>query len=198
MRATEILRNEHRVIEQVLSSMERMTQEFLRAGAIERGPAEAALDFIRTFADRGHHAKEEDRLFPALEANGFPRGGGPTGVMLAEHEQGRALVRAMAGAVEERKLTEFAKAFLEFNRHLRAHIQKEDHCLFPMADSALSEAAHVALVQDFARDEADRLGAGERARCLGIADALAVRYGAAPQAEGGCGGGARGCGCGGG
>ena len=49
-----------------------------------------AMDFIKTFADSCHHAKEEDLLFPAMGEAGFPSRGGPVGVMLMEHEQGRA------------------------------------------------------------------------------------------------------------
>ena len=51
-------------------------------------------------ADRCHHGKEEAHLFPAMEARGFLRSGGPTGVMLDEHEQGRACVRGMADAID--------------------------------------------------------------------------------------------------
>jgi hemerythrin-like domain-containing protein len=59
------------------------------------------VDFVRNFADRCHHAKEEENLFPRMEARGVPRDGGPIGVMLFEHEEGRAYVRAIAGAIDD-------------------------------------------------------------------------------------------------
>ncbi len=51
------------------------------------------------FADQCHHGKEEDLLFPAMEAAGIPRESGPIGVMLEEHNIGRQYVRGMAEAV---------------------------------------------------------------------------------------------------
>ena len=93
MKPTEILSGEHRVIEQVLTCLERIAEQCAAEGRLDRTSAEQALEFFRNFADRCHHGKEEVHLFPALEAKGFPRDGGPTGVMLHEHDQGRAHVR---------------------------------------------------------------------------------------------------------
>ena len=61
------------------------------------------MEFIATFADHNHHGKEEDILFPAMEKAGFPRDGGPVGVMLMEHTQGREYVGAMRLAVARLK-----------------------------------------------------------------------------------------------
>jgi hemerythrin-like domain-containing protein len=85
MKPTEILSSEHRVIEQVLGCLEKIIEQARQNGRLERQPAEDAIAFFRNFADRCHHGKEEAHLFPALEAQGFPRQGGPTGVMLHEH-----------------------------------------------------------------------------------------------------------------
>ena len=60
-------------------------------------------EFFRLFADQCHHGKEEELLFPLLEQKGIPRTGGPIGVTLHEHEEGRALVRQMGDAVEATK-----------------------------------------------------------------------------------------------
>ena len=100
MKPTEILSGEHRIIEQVLDCLEKIAQNCATGGRLDKTSAEQALDFFRDFADRCHHGKEETHLFRAMEAKGFPRQGGPTGVMLHEHEQGRAHIRDMAEAIE--------------------------------------------------------------------------------------------------
>ncbi|MCX7887840.1 MAG: hemerythrin domain-containing protein, partial [Verrucomicrobiae bacterium] len=100
MKPTEILMAEHRVIEQVLNVLEAMAERAAN-GDLNRQEARDAVAFFRGFADRCHHGKEEAQLFPAMEAKGIPREGGPIGVMLCEHEQGRAAVRGMAEAVLE-------------------------------------------------------------------------------------------------
>jgi len=85
MRPTEILMQEHRVIEQVLDCLERMAQRVEAGDELDLESAKQAIDFFRNFADRCHHGKEEDCLFPLLEQKGFSREQGPTGVMLHEH-----------------------------------------------------------------------------------------------------------------
>ena len=132
-KATELLSEEHRVIERVLAVVEKL------AAAPVEGRLDSwkqALDFIRHFADGCHHLKEEKVLFPAMEEHGIPSDGGPIGMMLMEHEEGRGYVRTMMGAMalaETRNeaakeiLLENARAYL---RLLQEHIQKEDEILF--------------------------------------------------------------------
>jgi hemerythrin-like domain-containing protein len=85
MKSIESLMNEHRVIEHGLVLLERIING-LNSG--ERIPADIIrilIRFFREFADKYHHGKEEDSLFPLLESRGIPRIGGPIGVMLIEH-----------------------------------------------------------------------------------------------------------------
>jgi hemerythrin-like domain-containing protein len=53
------------------------------------------VSFFSDYVDRCHHGKEKQHLFPALERRGIPCHGGPLGVMCAEHEQSRTLLRRM-------------------------------------------------------------------------------------------------------
>jgi hemerythrin-like domain-containing protein len=181
---TEILSDEHRVIEQVLDCLERMADECRRHGALDAQAAKDAIDFFRNFADRCHHGKEEAHLFPALEARGFSRDEGPTGVMRREHDQGRACVRGMDEAVDAASAGDAAaqRRFVEHATHyidlLREHIQKEDHCLFAMANQVFSDRDQRELLSAFSRVEADDMGAGTHERFLALADRLAERFGA--------------------
>ena len=81
-----------------------------------------AVDFIRNYADRFHHAKEEDVLFVALVENGMPREHSPVAAMLMEHDQGRAFVKAMEEATlaalagkrgQEKIIAENARGYIE-------------------------------------------------------------------------------------
>ncbi len=98
---TEILSDEHRVIEVVLSCLEKISEEALSTGALNEESAVQAVDVIRTFADKCHHGKEENHLFARLVENGVPKEGGPIGQMLLEHEQGRAYVKSMAESISD-------------------------------------------------------------------------------------------------
>src|SRR5690606_27309072 len=143
MSPTEILMQEHRLIEPVLDCLEALTQRAEATGTLDVASATQALEFFSVFAGRCHHAKEEDCLFPLLEEQGSSREQGPTGVMLDEHEEGRRHVSGMAAAAKavaagnRESLNVFvshSKAYIEL---LRLHIQKEDHCLFQMAEKVL-------------------------------------------------------------
>ena len=173
--ATEALKHDHRIIERVLDVLERL------AGRSGEAPVEIwrkAIDFIRGFADQCHHLKEEKLLFPALEERGIPLEGGPIGVMLMEHEEGRGYVRAMAEAVArweedpgaaKRALVENARPYL---RLLREHIAKEDQILFNMADGVLSGEEQKKLLSEFEEHEAREIGSGVHEKFLQIANEL--------------------------
>lgn len=183
MRATDILMEEHRVIEQVLTCLEKLADLCEAGRPLDRTSAAEVIDFLRTFADGCHHAKEEGQLFPAMEARGFPTDRGPTAVMRYEHEEGRLLIRAMSAAVDRagseeaaasRDFVPAARAYVEL---LRQHIQKEDHCLFPMAAQALSATEAEALFQSFAEVERGPVGEGTHEKYVQLAGALAERLG---------------------
>ena len=72
MNPTEILMDEHRVIEQVLNSLERMIDRATKARRLEEEPAREAFEFFRMFADHCHHGKEEAQLFPLLRRAAWP------------------------------------------------------------------------------------------------------------------------------
>lgn len=183
MKPVDILMNEHRLIEQVLDGLEIIVANAAREGKTDLALAHQAIDFLRVFADRCHHGKEEDRLFPALEQKGYPREGGPTGVMISEHEQGRGYIRYMLEAVEaeERGDRSASKWFVQngngYIHLLRNHIHKEDHCLFPMVDQVLNPDEQETLLTAFKEFERSEMGPGEHERCLRIAEELAEQLG---------------------
>ena len=170
-KATEALKEDHRVIEEVLAVLEKLTAEPQALDAWNK-----AVDFIRNFADRCHHLKEEKVLFPALEGKGIEREGGPISTMLMEHEEGRGYVRAMAGALKgevppKAALVENARVYLSL---LRDHIRKEDDILFNMADEVLSSEEQKRLLREFEEHEAKEIGAGIHEKYLRMAQELAA------------------------
>ena len=112
------------------------------------------------------------------EHRGVPREGGPIGVMLAEHERGRAYVRAMAEAAGRYSKGDKSAApvLIQNGRNyvelLRQHIAKEDRVLFPMADKVLSGAEQTQLFEAFETIERERTGAGEHERYHHVLDEL--------------------------
>jgi hemerythrin-like domain-containing protein len=156
MHPTEVLTNEHRVIERRLDEMERQIAAGRSGRGFQRAYFDEALDFFRHFADGCHHAKEENLLFPLLKQCGMPVEGGPIGCMLAEHEEGRAYLRTvrenldaaeLGSADAEEAVYRNAGAYLGM---LRQHIQKEDNVLFRMARMILAPDDVAELAREFA------------------------------------------------
>jgi len=144
MTPTSMLRDEHRVIQKGLDLLETALG---RAGASEPEAWDRLVEWFRAFADRNHHAKEEQALFPAMARAGVPVAGGPIGVMLDEHAEARSLVRAMATADAAGRVA----AARHYVTLLRQHMDKENDVLFAIADSVLDEASMAAVAAEFSR-----------------------------------------------
>jgi hemerythrin-like domain-containing protein len=141
MTPTDVLRAEHRLILRALDVLETAAP---RTDVTDEWWADA-VRWLQGFADRNHHNKEEAELFPAMVKAGVPNEGGPIGVMLAEHEEGRALVRAIdTGRGDAR-----ASAVRRYVALLRQHIDKEDNVLFEIADAVLDAPARAQLARAF-------------------------------------------------
>jgi hemerythrin-like domain-containing protein len=69
----EVLMHEHRVIERMLKVRTAVAQKTDIDEEVDADTFEKTIDFIRTFADRCHHAKEEGELFPLIERRGIPQ-----------------------------------------------------------------------------------------------------------------------------
>lgn len=166
MRPTEELVAEHRGIERMLAVLDAVSGRLEAGEAVDAGHLEQMLEFIRVFADRCHHAKEEDLLFVAMQKAGVPARGGPIAVMLADHEEGRGHVRGMAEGItayrrgEEgaaRRIAEHARGYAQL---LRGHIAKEDGVLYPLADRVLTQEQQHELEEGFETIERDVVGEG--------------------------------------
>ena len=168
MKSVEVLMHEHRVIERGLAVLETIADRIERGESVPTDKVTALLDFFQVFADQCHHGKEEGMLFPELEAKGIPKEGGPIGVMLIEHEEGRELRRRMIEAAsnlaEEANRQQFVTSAREYINLLRQHIWKEDNVLFQMAQQVLTEADDAALVERFERHEREHIGEGVHER----------------------------------
>jgi hemerythrin-like domain-containing protein len=178
MEATQILMDEHRVIERVLDSLAAAARGLEAGKPMRAGFFLEAADSFKGFADGCHHRKEEGVLFPAMEGAGIPRSGGPIGVMLAEHTEGRRLTAAIRATAEklaagdESARAELMKNAASYTNLLRGHIHKEDKVLFPLADRAIPEGQQAKVLEDFERVEHEETGAGVHEKYLSLAEAL--------------------------
>jgi hemerythrin-like domain-containing protein len=96
-----------------------------------------------------------------------------------EHDTGRSFIRGIAeGAAAlgtdpgaAKKVVESGRAYISL---LRAHINKENTILFPMADNVLSPEDQKHLGREFERFEAEETRAGVHEAMLNLLDELKV------------------------
>jgi len=158
---TEVLEEEHRVIMKVVGTMAVLAEAMEMGVSVEPELLRDMADFMRTFADKCHHGKEEAHLFPLLATKGVPMRGCPIGALVAEHQAGRTLVKAFADAAEA-YINQDPKASIPLIESLKkltnlypGHIWKEDYLLFPMTDKILSLEEQGELADKFETVEED-------------------------------------------
>ncbi len=183
-----ILMNEHRLIENVLGSLETCAIEIEGGLAFERALARDDAGFLRGFADAWHHGKEEDVLFRRRVERGVSEESGPVAVMLHEHREGRAPVGAIHGVGEG--TGDVSPAERGFIPLLRQDIQKEDDILYPMSGRVLTPVEFETMLADVAAFEAKAGADGTRDKLEALAGRLVATFrpGEARMAAGSAGG----------
>jgi len=176
---TDVLEREHRCIEKVVAAASHLADALDARRPEPTDSLRDIVEFMRHYADRCHHGKEEAILFPLLVRKGVPVTGCPIGALTAEHEQGRSVVNALAAAVADQASaapgaeSRVAASLRDIAALYPGHIWKEDFLLFPMTQKVLGPADQLALAAEFARaDEA--FGAGEITRLERAADEIAA------------------------
>ncbi|MBI3393064.1 MAG: hemerythrin domain-containing protein [Nitrospirae bacterium] len=139
--ATKQLGDEHRRVWPLLDDLASIVDS-LRSGSADEGSVRRCAEAVRKIEDELdiHLLREEKILFPPLEAF-LPRDSGPLAVMLAEHDDLRrdeAKMKELLAAGPGSSAAQLREVALRFVGVLKAHIQKEDNILFPMAEMHLS------------------------------------------------------------
>ncbi len=165
---------EHALIKRVLARIPGMLRQMDLDTTEGRQLALASVDFIRSFADKCHHAKEEDILFKCFDGNLDI-----IKVMLDDHETGRAHVRAIRDAIERRDTAAAVKHLKGYRQLLTEHIRKEDEVLYPWMDRQLSDTEIGRLFSAFAA--ADAPMAETRRRSQEFISMLEQRFGDAER-----------------
>jgi hemerythrin-like domain-containing protein len=124
---------EHGIIKRFLALVPAILARFDPASEADRRRMLDGVDFIRSYADRFHHAKEEDILFGC-----FDPGLDILKAMHEDHDRGRAHVRGVVEALAQRDRDGVAAHLGGYAGVLSEHIKKENEILYPWMDRNLS------------------------------------------------------------
>jgi iron-sulfur cluster repair protein YtfE (RIC family) len=121
----------------------------LRTDVAAGGDIAAAIARVRALAGPllRHAENEEVLLFPDLVAQLGGEEGGPVGVLRREHSIIHGQVDTLRG---EPTAADFTRVFAAFDALLRAHIDKEEEILFPLAGQLLGDVRLAQLDEEIA------------------------------------------------
>ena len=141
IRMIELLRGEHRDIEQLLNVLDDELKVFDRRERPDYEVIQAIISYFQDYPDCCHHPKE-DMIFDKLKARD-PSAAKRVGDVEAEHRQETERLDRVAKVVRnvlldrEIERQTFSDVMRDFIDHQRVHIAMEERTLFPAASNAL-------------------------------------------------------------
>jgi hemerythrin-like domain-containing protein len=194
---------EHRLIERVIALAQVEARRIDEGGEVDAALAAAVVDFMRTYADRTHHGKEEDILFKVLAKMDISSDDRTLmDELIREHERARSLVGALGRAARD-AAAGVADARVGVVQALSAiaalypeHIRKEDERFFPAAMRYLSTETRQTMLAEFADFDREMIHERYRGAVESLEDARGI-VGRRPRPSGRAAGGTSGSGSGG-
>ncbi|EKO1911618.1 hemerythrin domain-containing protein [Clostridium botulinum] len=160
MNSIELMVNEHKNIKRMLAVIRKYCFKVLKNQQLDYNDFYRIIDFVRNYADKHHHGKEEEYLFNRM----IEEIKGPTEKlvkhgMLVEHDLGRLYMqnlekalKALENGEEEAKIDIIANA-VSYTDLLYRHIEKEDDVVYKFAERNLSKESLKKLDEDCKRIE---------------------------------------------
>ncbi len=138
------LRTEHRLIDTMVGAFRTWVERRLR-GELDGADGLGFVNFFRVFADRYHHAREEDVLLPALVKHcEVPADHGPVVAIRLDHEEIRGMfgeiVLRLDGPFDLAEGAALQEIVDRWSYRMWAHIDAEDSVLLPEANERLRRA----------------------------------------------------------
>lgn len=143
---------EHRLIERMIALINKELLQIEKKKEVNLSFIDIAVDFIRTYADRCHHGKEEDILFRDLKKKSLSNDHLQVlQELIAEHERGRRITGRLVDEKERYlkgekgsldAIVDCLSALMEF---YPKHIEKEDRHFF------------IPVMEYFSQDEKDAM-----------------------------------------
>lgn len=162
-----ILSDEHKIILKVINKLNEESDKIEKGEEINKEFFTKAIDFIRNYADKFHHAKEEDILFKEIN-NCENMHCNPVEQMLNEHEISRDLIKNLEEGIKENDKEKVIENARQYAILLKEHISKEDDILYPMADDALTNESKEQMLKQFKEIEQKK----EKEKYLSFANSL--------------------------
>lgn len=183
MDAIKIMVDEHKYIKRMLTVIRKACIGIMNGREIDYKDFEDMIDFVRNYADKHHHGKEEKLLFNRMvdEIGGVAEKVVNFG-MLIEHDLGRnyikqleeALTKVKEGEIDA-KVDVIANA-ISYTHLLHKHIDTEDNVVYSLAKRALSDESLNKITNECEKFEEEMRREGIQEKYIKILENLEKKY----------------------
>ena len=138
MKATLLLKSDHKQILRALSVLEEMVARVQLGARPDATDVRGVVDFLNGFGDYHHQGREEFVVFPALLRDRGQKNYKELAGMIYEHNRQRSLLEGLQDSLLTRKTADFIYCATTLIKILREHVREEEDVLFPLIDAMFS------------------------------------------------------------
>ncbi|MBN1412107.1 MAG: hemerythrin domain-containing protein [Spirochaetales bacterium] len=156
MKPRGVLMIEHRLIEKMLDVTVMELDRIIKERKADPGFIDVVVDFIRTYADRTHHGKEEDILFKALSDKQMDEDDDKMmRELVDEHKRARQAVKELVEAKnryaggDETSIDDITEKIGFLVGFYPEHIRKEDDVFFPNTEKYFTGSELESMLEKF-------------------------------------------------
>lgn len=146
---------EHRLIEQMIQIIKQKISEIKKTKKVDPAFIDTAVDFIRIYADKTHHGKEENILFRECKKKKMSEEDQKVmNELIDEHKYGRKTVAELVEAKEKyiqgiNTLDIIIEKLTDLIEFYPKHIEKEDKIFFPNSEKYFTELELNEMLNEF-------------------------------------------------
>jgi hemerythrin-like domain-containing protein len=133
------LYDEHEIITNAIDAAQQAKSLIGKDDALYEDTVRKLISFFRNYADRFHHYKEEEILFPEMNKRNEMLADGVIREMFDNHEDFRDMIRNIEEKLNAKKFPEVQSQLEKYAGALLDHIAAENNEVFPMAETLFSE-----------------------------------------------------------
>lgn len=183
MESIRIMVEEHDNIRRMLKVVRAVCYRVMTNGKYNMEDFPRIIDFIRIYADKHHHGKEEDVLFETMTSSleNIAKSGAITG-MYIEHDLGRLYIKNLERGLEdfksgndEARLDIIGNA-IGYTDLLDRHIEKENTALYKLAERMLDDTNKAFIEEECKKVEEKATEAGLQDKYIALVDELKEKY----------------------
>lgn len=136
---TSVMLYEHNLIKTVIDALISNANLMIEGSEINEMFYKDVINFLRNYADKIHHKKEENILFPVALEHENTKNNPDVKILVHQHILSRELVDLMEEALIKKNRLKLVKTAREYSEIIGGHINREDEMLIPLLEEQLPE-----------------------------------------------------------